>query len=138
MGHPTDPCSNCGQSLDEGETVEEHESKCIFTTTSGVTFCDADRANNVWVEGADANGNGGVCLLDTMTRSQIENVLQRDDRARADLKKVTTNADLHDLADTVKRLETAYEGDKLQSQINRNSESLVMFTHFRGQPPFNQ
>lgn len=139
MGHPTDPCGSCtgcGAVFEDLETFESHE--CVFTSTSGYTFCDADRKNNVWVEGADAEGVGGICLIDTMTKSQIVYVLQRDEQARADLKRVTTNVDLQELADTVARLDPEPEGDKLQTEINRNSESLILYTHFRGQPPFGQ
>lgn len=123
MADPNDPCG-C------------EDSELPFTTTTGSTFCDGDRRDNVWVEGADENGQGGVCLIDTLDKTQIVNILKKDDRARADLKRVTTNADLQNLADTVPRFETTPEGDKLQSEIN--ADSMVMYTHFRGQPPFNQ
>lgn len=108
----------------------------VFTSTSGITFCDGDRRNNVWLEGSTPEGYGGICLIDTMTKSQIIYVLERDDKARADLMRVTSNVDLQELAATVPRLPGIYEGDRLQKEINAN-EKLIMYTHFRGQPPFN-
>lgn len=102
------------------------------------TYCDRDRKNNVWVQGADENGAGGVCLLDTMTESQVVYSLQRDPKARADLKRVTSNADLLALADAVPTLDEDELGDGLQSKTNRNADSIPFYSIFKGQPPFAQ
>jgi hypothetical protein len=102
------------------------------------TLCDGDRVNNVWVEGADEDGEGGVCLLDTMTEAQVVGVLEVDERARADLRRVTTDLSVLALADSVPRLSTDVEGDKLQSDLNRNADSIPFYSVFRGQPPFAQ
>lgn len=101
------------------------------------TKCDRDRVNNVWLEGADENGVGGVCLIDTMSEEQVVFVLQRDEVARADLKRITSDADLLNLADTVPRLQTVETDDQLQTQLNRHSETIPFYSQFRGQPPYN-
>src|SRR6185369_9570577 len=66
------------------------------------TLCDLNRKCNVWVEGVvDENGNGGICLLDTMEECQVINSLQRSQRAKDDLLKVTSNEYLRNLANTI-------------------------------------
>lgn len=98
-----------------------------------VTYCDRNRANNVWVEGADENGNGGICLLDTMTEAQVVGVLEVDPRARKDLKKVTSDPHLLSLADSVPELPETSELDDLQKNLNRNADSIPFYSLFRGQ-----
>jgi len=100
------------------------------------TLCDLDRRNNVWVEGADANGAGGICLLDTMEECQVINSLQRSQRAKDDMIKVTSNEFLRNLANTVPLFPTTNEGDVLQKEVNQNS--IPFYSLFRGQPPFAQ
>jgi hypothetical protein len=90
----------------------------------------------VWVEGADANGNGGICLLDTIKEDQFINVIQRDPVARVDLQKVTSNEYLRNLVESTPMLSTTVEGDELQKDINK--DTLALYTVFRGVPPFNQ
>ncbi len=109
-------------------------------TTAPCTYCDLDRKNNVWVEGAvDDNGNGGVCMLDTMTESQIVGVLQCNERAREDLLKITSDPCLRQLAETVPRLSTEEPADQLQRQTNRHKDSIPFYTVFRGTSfPFAQ
>lgn len=103
------------------------------------TLCDRDRKNNVWVEGVvDENGNGGICLLDTLCEGQIIGILQVDEVARADLKRVTSDAHLLELAETIPRLPLEEPGDKLQHEVNRNADSIPFYSIFRGQPPFAQ
>lgn len=103
------------------------------------TYCDRDRKNNVWVEGmVDEDGNGGICLLDTMDRGQVISVLECDDVARADLKRVTSDPCLLDLAETVVRLPTEEDVDKLQRELGRQADSIPFYSVFRGQPPFAQ
>jgi len=107
------------------------------------TLCDLDRKNNVWVEGpVDSNGNGGICLLDTMEECQVVNSLQRSQRAKDDLIRVTSNEYLRNLANTVPLLPTGNEGDALQKEINGIGGSVgaagPFYALFRGQPPFAQ
>jgi hypothetical protein len=115
-------------SCDDETTAEE--------TVAPATLCDLDRTNNVWVEGVvDEDGNGGICMLDNMREDQVVYVLQRDEVARADLCRVTSNEHLLELAATVPRLPTGRAGDVLQKGMNRNSESLAFYSVFRGRPP---
>ena len=103
------------------------------------TFCDRDRKNNVWVEGVvDENGVGGICLLDNLDRGQVISILECDEVARADLKRVTSDPCLLELADTIQRLPTEEEGDKLQRELGRQADSIPFYSIFRGQPPFAQ
>lgn len=103
------------------------------------TFCDRDRKNNVWVEGVvDENGNGGICMLDTMTRAQVISVLECDEVARADLKRVTSDPCLLELANTIPRLSTEEPVDTLQKELGRQADSIPFYTIFQGQPPFAQ
>jgi hypothetical protein len=109
---------------------EEHECR--------ETYCDRDRKNNVWLEGANPDGSGGVCLLDTMTESQVINSIQRDPTARADLLRVTSSRHLRHLAETLPDLPKVEEGDQLQKEINAQADSIPFYSIFRGQPPFAQ
>lgn len=106
------------------------------TEDTRTTYCDGDRANNVWIEGADEDGNGGVCLLDSITDTQLVYVLQRDPKAREDLKRVTTDARLRELADAVPMLSTTEPGDKIQTQVNHNAASIPFYSVFQGKAPF--
>ena len=66
------PCNN-DPSSNTSSTDETTES------STRTTYCDGDRKNNVWVEGVqDEDGNGGICMLDTMTEQQVAYVLQHD------------------------------------------------------------
>lgn len=100
------------------------------------TLCDRDRASNVWVEGADENGVGGICLLDTLEEYQVIQSLHRSQRSHDDLLRVTSNARLRELAATVPVYPTTVEGDQLQVKVNE--DTLPFYTIFRGQPPFAQ
>lgn len=98
---------------------------------------------NVWVErGCSPNDVDapGVCMLDTMREQQVIYVLERDDKARADLLKVTTDPRLLELARTVPRLPTVELADAQQAQFNQpnNSGSIPFYAVFRGKPPFAQ
>jgi hypothetical protein len=119
-----DPSSN--SSTDDGTTEE---------APSRVTYCDGDRANNVWVEGANENGEGGICMLDTMTQAQVIYVLQRNAKARDDLQRVTTDTELKDWALTIPMLPGVEDGDKLQRQVNNNAASIPFYSVFAGKPP---
>ncbi len=57
------------------------------------TKCDRDTTNNVWLE-RGTPGAIGICLLDTMTEEQVIYTLERDERARADLLRVTSDSRL--------------------------------------------
>lgn len=109
-----------------------------INTYEPTTCCDRDRVNNVWVEGADEEGRGGVCLLDTMNQAQIVGILKVNETARADLKRVTSNELLLDLAENTPRLSTEEPADKLQQDLNRHADSIPFYAIFRGQPPYAQ
>ncbi len=100
------------------------------------TLCDLDRKCNVWVEGADENGNGGICLLDTLDESDVIRSLHRSRVSHDDLLRVTSNEYLRELARTVPIYPTANEGDELQREVNHNT--IPFYAVFRGQPPFAQ
>lgn len=109
-------------------------------STAPHSLCNLDRRNNVWVEGPvdPVTGQGGVCILDTLCREQIIYCIERDDKARADLVKVTSDPRLLELAATVKRLDEHEYEDELMFASNSNKASLPFYTAFRGQPPFAQ
>lgn len=131
-GCQTKPCS-CSPC-----TCRETPCNCCPAPPRPCTYCDRDRKNNVWVEGVqDENGNGGICMLDTMTEAQIISVVECDDVARADLKRVTSDPHLLELADKVQRLPTEEEGDKLQREMNRHADSIPFYA-FRGHLPYPQ
>lgn len=106
---------------------------------------------NVWVERGEESANlfatatpdyrvRGVCSLDTLNEAQVINIIERDDRARKDLLKVTSNPRLRMLALTVPRLPTQELVDAEQLNQNRPNEpsSIPFYAVFRGQPPFAQ
>jgi hypothetical protein len=103
---------------------------CDCTTTeteAPCTLCDGDRTNNVWMAGS-------ICLLDTMTEDQVIYVIQRDHRARVDLRRITTNERLIELANTIPSLPSENEGDRLQREMA--GPAPAFYAVFRGQPPF--
>lgn len=107
-------------------------------------MCDLYRPGdrNVWMERADQVGNQapGICLLDSLSRDQVIYSIERDDVARADLLRITSNPDLRDLAETVTRLPTQELVDMEQTASNRPAEpaTIPFYALFRGQPPFAQ
>lgn len=117
---------------------------CVEPTTTPTTKCDLYKPGdeNVWVERACQPGNTapGICLLDTWSKEQVIYSIQRDDVARADLLRVTSDPELRQLAVDVPRLPTAELADMQQTVGNRNYEvaSNPFYTIFRGQPPFAQ
>ena len=92
--------------------------------TPTVTKCNRDRRHNVWIEGNvdPETGEGGICLLDTLTEEQVTETIERDERARADLLRVTDDPQLLHLAATVPRLPTGEASD-------------AQMAHFRPPPP---
>src|SRR5262245_44455410 len=101
------------------------------------TCCDLDVVDNVWVEGVVdlATGKRGICMLDTLSRRQIVDILQHDPRAREDLPKVTSNAELRELLAVTKLLPRVEQGDELQSRANRNPAGIPLYSVFRGRAP---
>lgn len=85
---------------------------------------------NLLVSGGDTSNNywyrEGVSLLDTMTRDfagcwvteDVIYAIERNEQARADLKRITHCLTLLYLADHVARLPTGNEGDVLSHQVN--------------------
>lgn len=111
--------------------------------TAPTTKCDlfVPGIQNVWIErgdGPDDKNALGICMLDTMTDPMIINVLERDEQARADLFKITTNAHLLELARTIPRLPVVETMDAEQAQFNQSNDphSIPFYAIFRGQPPF--
>lgn len=114
-------------------------------TASPMTRCNlyVPGMKNVWVErGCSPNDVNaiGVCMLDTMTDEQVIYSIERDEQARADLLKITTDPHLLELARTIPKLPTVEETDVEQAQFNQphNSGSIPFYSIFRGQPPFAQ
>lgn len=112
---------------------------CICACSVPTTKCDRDRHDNVWVE-RGTEGAVGICLLDTLTEEQVINVIEKDDRARKDLLRVTSDERLLEIARETKRLTTAEEADLQQKWVNRNETpaAIPFYGLFRGQPPFAQ
>jgi len=88
------------------------------------TLCDGDTRNNCWVE-------GGICLLDSMSRAQVVYTLEHNPKARQDLVKVTTCEELLQLLVDVPLLPTVQEDDALQRQLNK-ADCLPYYTVYRG------
>ena len=88
------------------------------------TLCDLDTSDNEWFE-------SGVCLLDSMSRDQVIFTLQKNPKARLDLKRVTSCIDLHELLDQVPLLQVEQEDDHLQKVFNQG-DCLPFYTVLRG------
>lgn len=101
------------------------------------TFCDLDVTNNVWVEGVVdvAAGKRGICMLDTLTRPQVVDILRHDPRAREDLPRVTSNGELLQMLHDIHLLPRVEVADDLQSRSNRDPASIPFYSVFRGRPP---
>jgi len=100
-------------------------------------------SDNVWVERGDGPSDGdapGVCMLDTLEDCQIIYILQRDEKARQDLIRITSDPHLLELARTTPRLPVVERMDAEQAQFNQpnNPGSIPFYAVFRGQPPFSQ
>jgi hypothetical protein len=104
------------------------------------SLCDCDKQKNLWFEGENTEKGIGCCLLDTMTEEQVIYTLTHNPFAARDLLKITTNARLRELAETVGLLPSMPEGDRDQAEVNRNQEAGAnpFYAYFRGQPPFAQ
>lgn len=108
-----------------------------------ITKCDryVSGTKNVWVERGDSPNDVnaiGVCMLDTMCDAEIINSIERDEQARQDLLKVTSDPYLLNLARTVPRLPTVEMTDAEQAQLNQQHGAIPFYSWFRGQPPFSQ
>lgn len=104
MSDPSDP-SNCGNGPPP-------------------TLCDGDTTNNCWVE-------GGICLLDSMSKQQIIYSIEHNPRARQDLARVTTCEPILELLKLVPLLNTQQEDDAQQKQFNQ-SDCLPFYTVYGG------
>lgn len=106
------------------------------TTTAPATKCNGDRTNNVWIDGGNPEtGEGGVCLLDTLQECQVIWIIERDERARADLLRVTDDERLLELGNTIARLPTINSSD---AQMKGQNSYVPFYSVFKGQPPFAQ
>ena len=97
---------------------------CLTGNGPPPTLCDGDTSNNYWVE-------GGICMLDTMTKTQVVYSIEHNPKARDDLKRVTTCEELLELLVHVPLLSTTQEDDEQQKMLNR-TDSLPFYTVFRG------
>lgn len=103
------------------------------------SLCNLDLSNNVWVEGRDDENperQPGVCMLDTMAENQIVDIVSRDERARADLLKVTSDRRMIEIANQVKRLPTEEPGDSMQRVLGGTKDAGAFYTQFRGRVPW--
>jgi hypothetical protein len=92
------PCLTC-----QTEPCACQNEVCVQTPS---TKCDLyiPGTKNVWVERGDSPNDvnaPGVCMLDTMCDAQVICVIERDEQAREDLLRVTSDAHLLELARTV-------------------------------------
>lgn len=127
MSDPTD-YNNCPPGTDGAG---------VTTSTACRTKCDGNTKDNVWVERGPSPGDEdciGICLLDTMSEAQVIHSVERDDQARADLLRVTTDPRLLEIARTTPRLLTEEWSDTTQKTVNRSSESIPFYSIFRGRP----
>ena len=130
-----------------------NKTPCVCEPCLPCTKCDlyVKGTPNVWVERADVSPNlfatatpdysvPGVCSLDKLNESQIIYILERDEKARADLLLVTSDPHLRKLALTIPKMPTQEQVDAEQLNQNRPNEpaSLPFYSIFRGQPPFAQ
>lgn len=101
------------------------------------TYCDLDITNNVWVEGVvdPAHGKRGICMLDSLSERQIVDILQHDPRAREDLPRVTSSAELLQLLATTRLLPAQSLEEQIQERSNRNPNGIPFYTVFRGRAP---
>jgi len=88
------------------------------------SLCDGDTTNNCWFE-------EGVCMLDTMSKAQVVYTIQRNPKARDDLKRVTTCEPLLQLLKDVPLLGTQQEDDVQQRRFNQN-DCLPFYTIYKG------
>lgn len=98
---------------------------------------------NVWVERGDSPNDvhaPGVCMLDSMNDDQIVDIIEHDPVAREDLRAITTDPHLLNLANVVPTLPQITINDQEHKLINdpQNPASIPFYAIFRGQPPFAQ
>ncbi len=127
--------SNCG---DDDQGLQDPS--CQPPRRVSTTKCNADTKDNVWVERGPNPGDElriGICLLDTVSEDQVIYIVQHDQRARADLLRVTTDARMLEIARTVPRLPTVELADEEQKDINRatTAASIPFYAIFQGRPP---
>jgi hypothetical protein len=88
------------------------------------SLCDGDTTNNYWFE-------GGVCILDQVSKGQVVDIIQHNPQARRDLAKVTSCLEIHHLLEEVPLLTTIQEDDALQGEFNKG-DCLPFYTVYRG------
>jgi hypothetical protein len=122
-----------------------NQNPCVCPAPRPCTRCDlyVQGTQNVWVEKGPSPEDQqalGICMLDTMSDAQVIYVLERDEKARADLQRVTSDKHLLQLARTVPRLPVVEETDAEQALLNRPHEPAQnpFYGIFRGQPPVAQ
>ena len=116
---------------------DNYDSECVDTPAQPVgTKCNLDTRDNVWFERGDP-GAIGICLLDTLDDSQVIYCVERDDRARDDLFRVTSDPRLLEIARTIPKLPTVELADEEQTDINRpkTAASIPFYAIFQGRPP---
>ena len=132
---------NCTKAPCGCSTTASAAGPCALPSTKCDLYRKGDK--NVWVERGCSSVDvdvPGICMLDTMTEDQVIYVIERDDKARRDLLTVTSDVNLRHLAESLARLPTEQDDDKLQTDVNRNHApaSTPFYALFRGQPPFAQ
>lgn len=100
------------------------ETNCDNDCDTHVSLCDGDTTDNCWIE-------DGVCMLDNLCKEQVVYILQRNERARRDLLRVTTCEELLDLANTIPSLPTERDDDKLMRTFN-TGDCLPQYTVYGG------
>ena len=89
------------------------------------TLCDGDTKDNHWF-------TENVCILDQMSAHQVSYILERNEKARRDLIRVTTNEELHLLAREVPRLNPMEEDDVPMKAQSKLIGAGPFYTLFRG------
>lgn len=118
--HPTDPCGTCSDA--DGAPVA---AALNANGTVTVTYCTGDWNDNVWTEGAS-------CLLDTYSVDDIIYVLQRNPKARDDLRRITSDPDLLALLDSTPMI--GANSDVRNLEISAR-DPIFLYSIFRGNPP---
>lgn len=117
------PC-NSNPDFDMSNSVNNRPSCC--------SVCTGDVTCNMFFQ-ARAAGFHGRCILDEMTYEQVWFILTRNPNAKRDLMRITTDPILLSLARESGLVETDQQADE-QAAKRLNANSLVFYTHMRGNP----